>query len=154
MTQISHPVHDLGPEILNFSIGQMYQILDQMRVALEGHPNPPQRTKQRLEKFTVLLDRYTSIVEPLSAWCLATHMDEPALVQPEKSIKDILLPEVPYDEGTADLMAEFSASITELLQRVPALATLVEAKASSLPVMMNFYQIAHSILMEFSKSNV
>lgn len=154
MTQISHPVHDLGPEILAFAIGQMRQILDQMSEALAKHPAPPERTKRRLAMFTVLLDRYASIKEPLSAWCLATHMDEPALAQPEKQIKDILLPEVPHDEGTADLLAELSLAFNALLQRVPADATQAEARATGLPAMMNFYQISHSILMEFSKSNV
>ncbi len=153
MSPILHPVHDLGPEILAFAIGQMRQILQQMEKALAEHPNPPERTKRRLAMFTVLLDRYASVTEPLSAWCLATHMDEPALLQPEKQIKDILLPEVPHDEGTADLLAELSLAFTALLQRVPADATLGDARATGLQVMMNFYQITHQLLMTFSASN-
>lgn len=147
---IHHPVHDLGPDLLQFTLGQMQAMLSDLR----QRGDLSEKQKARTSMFMVLVARYEQIVWPLSVWCHHRNAAELRRWQdfselfPETAIKNILLAD-PDEETTEVLLKELSAVITSLLQMKPVNDAQVKAKATGLGSMLAFYQIAHQIYFYF-----
>jgi len=155
---INHPVYDIGPDLLGFTLEGM----EGMLVALRDRTDLTERQRQRLAQFSELANRYRKIQPLLAAFVLASQYAEPvsvlitedgAIPAPavEQLIKSILLPP-PDEETTETLLETLSDAVTEQLRARPTTELAVKGRRENLPVMVAFYQIAHEIYFEFMKT--
>lgn len=148
MAELLHPIHDIGPELLNYAMERMDGIIQAMRATA----NLPAKSLRRVEAFEALITKFELVMPELTRWCNAGAfpISEPNDM-PELKIKQILFPDGVDDESALLPLYELSTACTNLLARTPTAEAEMQMRNSNLPVMLTFYQISHSIIDYFSK---
>lgn len=145
---ISHPLLDLGPELLNLSLGQMETMLAEIAVRTDLQP----KQVKRLAQFSELVGRYRQIKDALGSFCLSKgfYLDA-GEQQPELYIKEVLCA-TPYAETTEDLLGALCVAVQDLLRLSPQNPVQAQTKAQGLAILLPFYQVTHAIYFYFAET--